>query len=99
MARENTGSHPLDSGTMCGYRYNQPIREELIYYSCGYSINTVEWLKRVLETDEESLDLQRVFEEFADSPEMRGEGNRKEKYISPYDETTKNLMKKCRITI
>ena len=84
MARENTGSHPLDSGTMCGYRYNQPIREELIYYSCGHSINTVEWLKRVLETDEKSLDLQRDFEHFAETPEMRDEDwlTRMERWIA-----------------
>lgn len=75
MARENTGSHPLDSGGCYGYRYQEPIRQELIYHNSGcYSINAVEWLKRVLDTDRESLEFQRDFEEFADSPEMRDEG-------------------------
>lgn len=75
MARENTGSHPLDSSGRCGYVYSRPIRQELVYFDgCGYAINTVEWLKRVLDTDRESLRLQRSFERFADSPDMRDAG-------------------------
>lgn len=82
MARENTGSHFLDSGLAYGYHYERPIpaRELSVFLyfeddgsitDFDVSISTPHFLARWLDEDEVSEAMEREFQAFLDSEEHR----------------------------
>ena len=70
MARENTGSHFLDSGMAYGYKYDDPLSEgPLKITDYGFTISTPHWLDAMLDLDENTDRFNEIFDNVVETTE------------------------------